>query len=148
MVFVVSDFISAPDWSDAMARLSLRHEVLAVRLYDASEMNLPDLGMVTIEDAETGEHLAVDTHEAAFRERFAQLAEKREAAMRDALARSGVDTLEVATEDDLVDAVLRFSEMRLERSRLSSGGGLPAHLRSPDPTASRQGAEGARGGLT
>jgi len=133
MVFVVSDFISAPGWSDAMARLSLRHEVLAVRLYDAAEMELPDLGLVSIEDAETGERLFVDTHEPAFRRRFVRLAEQREHEMRDALARAGVDTLEVATDDDLVDAVLRFSEMRRERSRLSAGGGLPAHLRSHAP---------------
>jgi len=52
MVFVVSDFISTPGWTDALARLAQRHEVLAVRLYDAAEMELPDLGLVTIQDAE------------------------------------------------------------------------------------------------
>ncbi len=131
MVFVVSDFISAPGWTDALARLALRHEVLAVRLYDAAEMELPDLGLVTIQDAETGEQLFVDTHDPAFRARFVQAAEQRERALHDALTRAGVDTLELATDDDLVDAVLRFSEMRKQRSRLAAGGGLPAHLAPP-----------------
>jgi uncharacterized protein (DUF58 family) len=128
MVFVVSDFISTPGWTDALARLAQRHEVLAVRLYDAAEMELPDLGLVTIQDAETGEQLFVDTHDPRFRERFVRAGERREAALREAFTHAGIDTLELATDDDLVDAVLRFSEMRRQRSRLSSGGSLPAHL--------------------
>jgi uncharacterized protein (DUF58 family) len=103
MVFVVSDFISAPAGSDALARLAQRHEVLAVRLYDAAELELPDLGLVTIQDAETGEQLFVDTHDPGFRERFVQLPSTRDAAAR-ALTAAGVDTLELATDDDLVDA--------------------------------------------
>jgi len=128
MVFVVSDFISAPGWHATLARLAQRHEVLAVRLYDAAEMELPDLGLVTIQDAETGEQLFVDTHDPGFRERFAKAAEAHENQVRDAFVKAGVDTLELATDDDLVDAVLRFAEMRRQRSRLAAGGGLPAHL--------------------
>ena len=129
MVFVVSDFISTPGWGDAMARLALRHEVLAVRLYDPAEMALPDLGLMTIEDAETGEQLFVDTQDPGFRERFAAIATQREADLRAALAHAGVDTLELATDDDLADAVLRFAEMRRQRSRLAAGGGMPQHLK-------------------
>jgi uncharacterized protein (DUF58 family) len=128
MIFIVSDFISAPGWQDALARLSQRHEVLAVRLYDAAELELPDLGLVTIQDAETGEQLFVDTHDPGFRERFAKAAEEHEERMHQGFVKAGVDTLELATDDDLVDAVLRFAEMRRQRSRLAAGGGLPAHL--------------------
>ena len=63
LVFVVSDFISAPGWDEPLALLAQRHEVLAVRLYDPLEMELPDLGMVVVQDAETGEQLFVDTHD-------------------------------------------------------------------------------------
>jgi uncharacterized protein (DUF58 family) len=142
MVFVVSDFISAPGWGDALARLTQRHEVIAVRLYDAAELELPDLGLVTIQDAETGEQLFVDTHDPGFRERFAQAAERNEELLYEGLMKAGVDTLELATDDDLVDAVLRFAEMRRQRSRLAAGGGLPAHLAPaapPNPTATRGG---------
>lgn len=129
LVFVVSDFISSPGWEDALARLSRRHEVLAVRLFDPAEMALPDVGMVTIEDAETGEQLLVDAADPAFRERYAQLADEAEAALRDSLGRAGVDTLELATDDDLLDALLRFADLRRQRARLKASPRLPAHLR-------------------
>ena len=53
LVFVVSDFISTAPWADALAQLAQRHEVLAVRLYDPLENELPDLGLLTMQDAET-----------------------------------------------------------------------------------------------
>jgi uncharacterized protein (DUF58 family) len=144
MVFVVSDFISAPGWETSLARLAQRHEVLAVRLYDAAELELPDIGLVTIQDAETGEQVFVDTHDPGFRERFVEAAERNEAQLHGALMRAGVDTLELATDDDLVDAVLRFAEMRRQRSRLAAGGGLPAHLSSHVPLTVRPTPAGAR----
>ncbi len=149
MMFVVSDFISAPGWEAALARLAMRHEVVAVRLYDVLEMELPDLGLVTMQDAETGEQLTVDTHDPGFRQRFAHAAEAREAALRDALARAGVDTLELATDDDLVDTVLRFVDLRRQRARLSAGGGMPAHLQGSVRGESRGRADAAaRGAAT
>ena len=130
LVFVVSDFMSAPGWDQALARLSLRHEVIAVRLFDPLEMELPDLGLVTIQDAETGEQILVDTHDRRFRRRFAFIAEQREKALRAAFRQAGVDALEVSTEDNLVDAVLRFADLRKRRSRLAGAAALPAHLES------------------
>jgi uncharacterized protein (DUF58 family) len=128
-VFVVSDFISTPGWGPALAQLAMRHEVVAVRLYDPLEMSLPDLGMVTMQDAETGEQLLVDTHDPGFRARFAKAAEQQEAALRDELSRAGVDTLELATDEDLLAMLLRFIELRRQRTRLSAGGGMPTHLK-------------------
>jgi uncharacterized protein (DUF58 family) len=135
-VFVVSDFLSEPGWADMLARLAQRHEVLAVRLYDPLEMALPDLGMVTMQDAETGEQLLVDTHDPGFRARFAKAAEQQEAELRSALARAGVDALELSTDEDLVNTLLRFVELRRQRSRLSVGGGMPAHLKPMTAEAS------------
>jgi uncharacterized protein (DUF58 family) len=93
-------------------------------------MELPDLGLVNIQDAESGEQLFVDTHDARFRRRFAEAARRRETALREALGRAGVDTLELATGDDLVEALLRFADLRKRRSRLSAGSAaaLPKHL--------------------
>ena len=124
-VFVVSDFISAPGWEQALAQLAMRHEVTAVRLVDPLEMALPDLGLVTMRDAETGEQLVVDTHDRGFRKRFAAAAEKRETALREGLTRAGVDTLELSTDDALVDALLRFTDLRKQRSRLANWSGRP-----------------------
>ena len=128
-IFVVSDFISEPGWDKPLAQLATRHEVIAVRLLDPLEQELPDLGLLTLRDAETGEQVLVDTHDAGFRRRFAALAAEREAELRAALARAGVDTLELSTDDDLAQAIVRFTELRKQRARLATGGGMPAHLR-------------------
>ena len=126
LVFLVSDFISSPGWTEPLARLAQRHEVVAVRLYDPLEMELPDLGLVVMQDAETGEQLFVDTHDRGFRKRFAAAAERREAQLRSALRQAGVDALELRTDDDLVDAILRFADLRKQRRRLAAGGSPPA----------------------
>ncbi len=129
LLFVVSDFIAPAGWADTLARLARRHDVVAVRLYDPLEMELPDLGLVVMQDAETGEQLFVDTHDKRFRQRFATAAERREAELRTAFQRAGVDALELATDDDLYDAMLRFVDLRRQRARLRSGGAvLPQHL--------------------
>ena len=129
LVFVVSDFVTRPGWEEALAHLAQRHEVIAVRLYDPLEMELPDLGLVTIQDAETGEQVLVDTHDRRFRRRFAFIAEQREKALRAAFRQAGVDALELSTGDELIDAVLRFADLRKRRSQLS-GGSMPSHLES------------------
>jgi len=129
LVFVVSDFISRPGWAETLANLAMRHEVIAVRVYDPLEMELPDLGLLVIQDSETGEQVFVDTHDRGFRKRFAELATKREEELRTAFRQAGVDALELATDDDLVDAILRFADLRKRRSQLATGGAtLPAHI--------------------
>ena len=77
-MFVISDFISAPGWERPLNLLTQRHEVLAVRLFDRREVELPDVGPLLMEDAETGEQLYVDTHDQGFRQRFHEAAERRE----------------------------------------------------------------------
>lgn len=128
LVFLVSDFISAPGWAKPLALLARRHEVLAVRLYDPLEMELPDLGLFVMQDAETGEQLFIDTHDRGFRARFTEIARRREAELRAAFRDAGVDALELATGDDLADAIVRFAELRKRRSQLA-GGAMPGHLR-------------------
>jgi uncharacterized protein (DUF58 family) len=122
LVFVVSDFISVPGWPRLLGVLAHRHEVVAVRVCDPLESELPDLGLLTFTDAETGEQLFVDTHDRGFRKRFAALAAKREDALRAAFAESGVDALELATDADLVDEIRRFMSLRKRRSQSSAAG--------------------------
>ena len=128
LVFVVSDFISAPGWAKPLSLLARRHEVVAVRLYDPLEMELPDIGLFVMQDAETGEQLFIDTHDKGFRKRFAELARRRETELREAFRDAGVDALELATDDELSDAILRFAELRKRRTQLS-GGAMPGHLK-------------------
>jgi len=128
LVFVVSDFISVPGWEERLGQLVQRHEIVAVRLHDPLEANLPDIGMLVVQDAETGEQIFVDTHDGGFRKRFAAAAQRREARLRAAFRNAGIDALELSTDDDLVDAIRRFADMRKRRSRLAAGAALPKHL--------------------
>jgi uncharacterized protein (DUF58 family) len=124
-VFLLSDFISEPGWERPFTHLTQRHDVMAVRLYDPLEQQLPDLGLLPLQDTETGEMLLVDTQDPVFRERFARLAAQREDALRETLARAGADTLELAADDDLLPALLRFVQLRqarARRGRLGTGG--------------------------
>jgi uncharacterized protein (DUF58 family) len=138
MVFVVSDFISAPGWEEPLGRLARRHEVMAVRLYDPLELKLPDVGLVTLEDAESGEQLFIDTNDPAFRKRFEALTAQHEADLRATLGQAQVDTLELATHDDLLESLLRFVALRRQRARQRSGAHMPAHLRGAAAPIARE----------
>ena len=117
LLFIVSDFISEPGWERALKLLSQRHETLAIRLWDPREIDLPDIGVIVMEDAETGEQLYVDTSDKKFRQRFREAAQQREAALDEAFKHSGVDALALSTEDDLVRAIVRFAQLRRSRRR-------------------------------
>jgi uncharacterized protein (DUF58 family) len=129
LIFVLSDFISQPGWQAALGRLTRRHDVVCVRLWDPLEMALPDVGLVTLQDAETGEQLFIDGSDPAFRERYAALAEEQESVLMESLAQSGADVLELATDDDLLDALMRFTDLRRQRARLKAPLRFPATLR-------------------
>jgi len=117
LVFIISDFISAPGWESPLSLLNQRHEVLAIRLWDPREVQLPDIGMVVMQDAETAEQLYVDTHDRKFRQRFYDAAQRRESALKDAFKRAGVDMLSLSTEEDMVRAIVRFAKQRQQYRR-------------------------------
>jgi uncharacterized protein (DUF58 family) len=122
-VFVVSDFISPIGWEKPLAQMARRHEVVAVRLRDPLEMAWPNnTGMLLVQDAESGEQLLVDGNDAAFRQRFAQQAQDREAALLESLSQAGVDCLELNTDEAMDQALLRFAQLRKRASQLSTGG--------------------------
>ena len=117
LVFVISDFICSPGWERTLNLLNQRHEVLTVRLWDPREAELPDIGMVVMEDAETGDQMFVDTHDRGFRQRFVEASRQREADLAGAFKRAGVDVLPLSTEDDLVRAIVRFAALRRQRRK-------------------------------
>jgi uncharacterized protein (DUF58 family) len=117
LIFIVSDFISEPGWERPLGLLNQRHEVVAVRLWDPFEREIPDIGPVIMEDAETGEQLYVDTHDKNFRNRFAKAAQEREAVLNTAFKRAGVDVFSLSTKDDLVRSLVRFATLREQRRK-------------------------------
>jgi uncharacterized protein (DUF58 family) len=116
LVFVISDFISAPGWERALQQLTVKHEVVAIRLYDRRERELPDVGPMLMDDAETGEQLYIDTHDRSFRRRFQEASQRREAELAAAFRRAGVDAIDLSTDEDLLAAIVRMAARR-KRSR-------------------------------
>ena len=114
-MFVISDFFSTPGWERPLTQLSRHHETLAIRLVDQREREIPEIGMIVMNDAETGEHLWVDTSDRRFRKRFEDVVRRREEMLATTFRRAGVDVLELDTEMDLVRSVVRFAQMRKQR---------------------------------
>ena len=118
LIFVVSDFISAPGWEAPLSLLNHKHEVVAVRIYDPAEMSLPDVGILVLEDAETGEQIHVDTHDKKFRQRFQDAMQQRDAALKESFKRVGVDLLSLSTDEDMVRAIARFARQRQQLRKM------------------------------
>jgi uncharacterized protein (DUF58 family) len=136
LLFVVSDFVSTPGWEKPLGFLARHHEVIAIRLTDPADEQVPDLGLLAFQDAETGEQLLIDTNDRGFRRRFNAAAVSEQDRQRSAFARSGVDCLELSTDDDLLDAIVRFAQTRKQRSQGRFGSMLPAaHLELQSPLA-------------
>ncbi|HEX6057257.1 MAG TPA: DUF58 domain-containing protein [Intrasporangium sp.] len=117
LVVVVSDFISAEGWERPLALLARRHEVVALQVSDPRESELPDVGSIYVEDAETGEQIFVDTSDTGFRQRLRDAATERQEALEGEAKRAGVDLHRVSTDDDLVRVLVRVSELRRRQRR-------------------------------
>ena len=116
VVFVVSDFRSAP-FEGPLRAAKRKHDVIGISVRDPREEALPDVGIVELEDAETGEEILLDTSDSETREIFARQFVEEKAA-RDALFRSiGVDTIDVTTAEPYVDPLMRFFKMRATKLR-------------------------------
>jgi uncharacterized protein (DUF58 family) len=106
LVFVMSDFIGDPGWERPLAMLTHRHEVVVIRVVDPAELELPDVGLILVEDAETGEQLLVDTSDPLLRGRLATQVGAREAELADGMRKAGVDPHHVTTDQDLLAALV------------------------------------------
>ncbi|GIE77885.1 hypothetical protein Aph02nite_38350 [Actinoplanes philippinensis] len=116
LVFVMSDFIGDPGWDRPLAQLTHRHEVVVIRVVDPAELELPDLGLILVEDAETGEQLLVDTSDPLLRARLTEQVGAREDELAAGMRRAGVDAHRITTDQDmtatLVDMVRRSGRRR------------------------------------
>jgi len=127
IVFLLTDFLhsrvggagtTASAERDVIAELGLtnmRHDVVCLHLHDPRESELPAAGLLTVEDAETGELLELDSNRSAVRERFAGINAVRLAELDRALIRTGVDTLRLTTTEPYAPMLQRFFEIRRGR---------------------------------
>jgi uncharacterized protein (DUF58 family) len=114
VVFLISDF-QAGDFSRELAVTAKRHDLIAVRIQDERERVLPNIGIVTLEDAETGEQIEINTADRNVRSRFALLAETRQSELARVLRRSKIDRIDLRTGDDYLPALRTFFKNRERR---------------------------------
>ena len=106
LVVVISDFIGDGDWGRSLLRLALRHEVVALRVVDAADDELPNVGLVVVEDAETGEQLVIDSSDPLLRTRLRARVEERDTSLAAGMRRAGVPIHRIGTDADLATALI------------------------------------------
>ncbi|HEX9652490.1 MAG TPA: DUF58 domain-containing protein [bacterium] len=116
VVFLVSDFISE-NYQKAMQIANRRHDLVAITITDPRETDLPDVGFVELEDAETGEVILLDTSDVRLREGFARSSSKTIKERYRLLHSMNVDTIDVRTNISYTDPLIRFFRMRAKRYR-------------------------------
>jgi uncharacterized protein (DUF58 family) len=114
VVFFISDF-QAPGFSRELSITSRRHDLIAIPIVDPREETLPEVGRVTLTDAETGEQIEVNTSSAAVQRQFRRAVEERRAARDRELQRHRVDTIELQTDEDYVLPLRAFFRGRERR---------------------------------
>ena len=123
VTFLISDFLipgCAQGLPEPVSRTiglaARRHDLVALSISDPRERELPDVGFITLDDAETGEQLEVDTSDAGLRRRYAEAAQAHAEALRFSLRGSGVDLLELRTDEPYLPSLQRFFRSRLRRA--------------------------------
>lgn len=117
LIVVVSDFIDAGEWAAPLRRLATRHEVIAAEVRDPREDALPDVGILVLEDPETGRQIEVDTTRPKLRESFRAAAAAKRTQVAQEIAATGAAHLVVSTDRDWLADLLRFLERRRRRRR-------------------------------
>jgi len=117
LVVVISDFIGTGEWQRPLIRLAHRNDVVALRVVDSADEALPEVGLIVVEDAETGEQLLVDSADPWFRSRFRDGVDEREAGLRSGMRRAGVPVHRVETGSDLLETLVKVITETQRRSR-------------------------------
>ncbi len=115
LVIVISDFLVDPGWQRALKTLSLRHDVVAARISDPRESDIPAIGVVTFEDPETGRQVEVDTSNRKFRERYQAAAAEQRLRLRADLRGAHAQMLEVSTGEPVINQLIRYLQARQSR---------------------------------
>ncbi len=117
LILVVSDFITDDTWQAGLGKLTYRHEVVAVQVKDPRESELPNMGIITLEDPETGQQLVVDTGDRKLRENFKAAAQAQAEKLEKEFKKSGVDRLVISTGEPLLPSLVKFLRKRRLRQR-------------------------------
>ena len=122
LIMLITDFMTEDGWQKPLSSLAMRHEVIALWIVDPREREIPDVGVVTFEDPESGRQLVVDTGDSRLRARFQKAAEQQREKIRRELRRCRVGIAELSTHAELVPQLVRFIKQReVERARPVAG---------------------------
>jgi len=110
--FMISDFVDANDYKNALTIANRKHDIVALQVYDSLETQLPKVGLMKIQDSETGTEQWIDTSSRKVREAYKKWWEVRQEQMRQTFNRSRVDSVSVRTDEDYVKALLALFKMR------------------------------------
>ena len=114
--FLLSDFMTAPRdkeaLEDALKIAGSKHDIVGVRIYDKGEAELPDVGIIELQDAETGRKVWVDSSSRRVREHYAESWHERNEATQEFLRRNRIDTATISTEDDYVVELIKLFKQR------------------------------------
>ena len=110
--FLISDFIDKGGFKDALTVANRKHDMVAIKVYDQRETELPSVGLMKIKDAETGQECWIDSGSARVREAYKTWWEKRQTAMSDTFKKCRVDAVSIRTEDDYVKALIALFDKR------------------------------------
>jgi uncharacterized protein (DUF58 family) len=116
IIFLLSDFLDR-EYERALKRTGRRHDLIAVQLTDPREAELPAVGLLEVEDPETGQHLLLDTGSRAVREAYAQTSRAGSEVLRQAARSAQIDVIQVTTDGSHLDALIRFFKLRERRLR-------------------------------
>lgn len=112
IAFVISDFITDANFIDALKIANKKHDLVALRIYDKREMELPNIGLVKFIDAETGTLKWMDTSDKNVRNHFYAEAKKQEASLKEIFNRSGVDSADINTADSYIKPLMNLFKRR------------------------------------
>ena len=116
IVFLMSDFMDK-GYDRSLRAVARKHDLVAIRIYDRREKEMPDVGIVVLEDEETGDMIELDTSAKSVRESVTKQAEARIKAQSDILRKSKVDLIDMATGSDYVEALIQFFKNREKRQQ-------------------------------
>ena len=117
VVFFISDF-QGPDFSHTLAVSGRRHDFIAVRIQDERETVLPNVGVITLEDAETGEQIEINTADRNVRTSFSDLADQNARDLIRTLRRNNIDAITLRTSEDYLPALRSFFRLRERRANI------------------------------
>jgi uncharacterized protein (DUF58 family) len=115
MLFIVSDFYDTSDYSKVLKILGIKHDVILVRIFDSREQEIPQIGLIELEDKETGEQLLIDTSNNLFQRNYGEIVSKNQLEFIKTVEKLIVDCLNISSEEDYELSLKRFFKKRIRR---------------------------------